>query len=229
MVTLMRRAALFAVCLGWLLPANCFALMTSVIGNEDLPAANYTDWPGLVHAVNDPSRVLQVWVNGNESFSYSGDAAALNRVLKKFSQIQAHKLTVILRPGPGEIVTVAGREKQVDWSIRVIGGIARGMIQHDGLFSVWDVDPTLTIYVTDRLDLDAVDIPPAIPIMQLDDLSRRYFQASRTGNERAKIRAAHALESLEKDAQREGEARRDYKTQLKRIEDYVRRRQHASP
>ena len=50
--------AISAIC-GAISP--CRALLTSEAGNKELSAANYTDWPGLVEAINDKSRVHQVW------------------------------------------------------------------------------------------------------------------------------------------------------------------------
>ena len=151
----MRLSTILSACVCLLIPSTCFAVLTSTVGNKQLSAANYVDWPQLVDAINDPSRVFQVWCNGNEDFSYSGDTATLNRVLKKFARTEAQELTVVLRPGPGHSVTVDGEKKQIDWSIHMIGGIARAMIQHHKLTSVWDMHPTLTIYVTDRLELNA--------------------------------------------------------------------------
>ena len=162
-----------------LLSIQSFALLTSEVGNKDLAAANYTDWPGLVNAINDQSRVQMVWCNGNEHFAYSGETSDLNRVLKNFAATDVPKLKVVLRPASGESVKVDGMQRAVGWRINIVGGIARAAITEWKLDSVWQVAPTLTVYVSDLVDLKELEIPQVdkLEVLQLADLRKHYETA----------------------------------------------------
>jgi hypothetical protein len=195
-------------------------MYTSIRGNAKLSAENYTDWPGLVEAINDQSRVFQIWCNGDERFFYSGDTATLNRVLRKFAKTKVPELHVVLRPGP---TPLNGKPSKIDWHIHVIGSIARASIQHRELASISDVHPTFTIYITDRLDLDAISIPPGVIVLQLEDIRKRYLDAQKHGKPHVRLEATRRLDQLEEDANREGKALQEFKGQIANIEKYVRR------
>ncbi len=213
-------AAAIAILLIACLPAA--ALLTSEKGAKELSPANYTDWPGLAAAINDPARVYQVWVNGNEQFFYRGDTAALNRVLKKFSETQTPRLQVILRPGPGPEVELENGERQpADWSLQIVGGIARASITHRGLDAVWNMDPTLTIYLTEGIALADMVIPDPIAVLQLEDLRRRYLEAQKLEGEEIRREAAQFLQVLTEDAEREGEAAAVFTERVNAIAGHV--------
>lgn len=210
-------------------PLACYALMTGELGNKELSAANYTDWPGLVDAINDKSRVRQVWVNGNESFSYSGDTEALNRVLKKFAATDVPRLNVILRPGPGQSVEIEGKKKQIGWRIQILGGIAKASVTQRKLDTLWHIDPTLTVYVTDMIDLGQLEIPEKVNVLQVRDLRKRYKAGLKSDDERVKKEAANFMKSLEDDAKRDGDADAAdrFKGRVKTIRKFVAKRRDA--
>jgi hypothetical protein len=222
----MRCATILAICVFQTFPTLCLAAYTSIRGNAKLSAKNYTDWPGLVEAINDPSRVAQCWCNGDERFFYSGDTATLNRVLKKFAKTKVPELHVVLRPGPAPY---EGKPSKIDWHIHVIGSIARASIQHRELASISDVHPTFTIFITDRLDLDAISMPPRVIVLQLEDIRKRYLDAQKEGKPHVKREATRRLGELDADANRRGKALREFKEQIANIEKYVERHRKASP
>jgi len=209
-----------ALCVTQALPTVCLGEYTSIRGNAKLSAENYTDWPGLVEAINDTSRVAQCWCNGDERFFYSGDTAALNRVLEKFAKTKVPELHVVLRPGPADY---DGKPSKIDWHIHVIGSIARASIQQRELASISDVHPTFTIYITERLDLDAISIPPGVTVFQLEDIRKRYLDAQKQGKPHVKREATRRLGQLDEDANREGEALQEFEEQIANIRNYLQR------
>ena len=208
-----------------LLSIQSFALLTSEVGNKDLAAANYTDWPGLVNAINDQSRVQMVWCNGNEHFAYSGETSDLNRVLKNFAATDVPKLKVVLRPASGESVKVDGMQRAVGWRINIVGGIARAAITEWKLDSVWQVAPTLTVYVSDLVDLKELEIPQVdkLEVLQLADLRKRYETAKGSEIELVKREATQSLNQLDTEAAKDGdaEAAKLFKRRLKAIEKFL--------
>ncbi|MAG92286.1 MAG: hypothetical protein CMJ48_00830 [Planctomycetaceae bacterium] len=198
-------------------PSACLALAFSVTGNQPQSAANYSRWPGLAKVVNQPSRQLLNWCNGNEHLSYRGDSEALNAMLRDFAVIKASSRRVVLRPGP------LGVESKFDWQLHVLEGIARGMAKHAKTESTSDMDPTLTVYVSDRLDLEAIQFPSELKITDLNDLRTRYEAAQRTGNERTKKDAQRLLQALDTDSIRDEIGRQKYDARLRQIHTLVER------
>jgi len=204
-------------------PAVCLGLAYSQVGNENLAAENYTAWPKLIYAINDPSRVLMFWCNGGEELSYSGDTARLNFVLKKFSLTEAPELDVVLRPGPGQTVEVNGVKKQVDWSISITGGITRAMLQKEKLDALPGFHPTFTVFVTERVDLSKLKIPRGVKLFELEDLRRQYIQAQTDDNERLRAEAGRRLELLDADAQRPENEAEEFQARVAAIREFVER------
>jgi len=156
------RRSLLTVIMVLLLPATCFALAFSVIGNEPQAAENYVTWPGLVDVVNDVSRASLVWVNGDERLRYRGEISDLNRVLKEFGEVEADERHLILLPGPGPGVSVDVNMENsavpADWELHVLGGITRGVAQEFQIESVLEIHPTLRVYISDRIPLDKLEV-----------------------------------------------------------------------
>jgi hypothetical protein len=221
----MRFAAIVTACVALMFPAVCLGLAYSTVGNEKLPAENYAEWPKLIYSINDPSRVLMFWCNGSEELSYSGDTASLNRVLKKFSLTEAPELHVVLRPGPGQTIDDNGVQKPVDWTIHITGGITRAMVQKEKLESLPGFHPTLTVFVTARVDLAKLKIPRGVKLFELEDLRRRYTQAQTDDNERVRAEAGQRLQVLSADAERPGKDAEEFQQRVAAIREFVERQQ----
>ena len=202
--------------------STCFAARMSVFGNRELSPSNYTDWPGIDKAINDKSRVFQVWVNGNESFSYSGNTDALNRVLEKFGKTDVPKLTVFIRPAIGETVQSDEESSEkipVDWKLQVVGGIVRSSITQRELHHVWHMEPTLTIFVSDRLKLDAIKIPAHINVIGLEDERRRLQKAQEILLPEVKLEAMQNLQQFDKE--RAASDEKVFDKRLKAIRNFI--------
>lgn len=210
----------------WIIPFMAFitlltipvpgeALLYTVEGNDPQSAANYKQWPGLVDVVNQTSRRHLLWCNGFESLSYAGDTDALNSMLKQYAKVECPTHTVILRPGP--------LQEKYDWELHFSQGIMQSMIEKQNLQSVRDVDPTLVIYVNDRLKLESVVMPESMQIKQLRDLRSRYLNAQKNGNERTQQEATQSLKKLDEDPVRESLGQTKYDSQLQRIDEFVKR------
>lgn len=201
------------------------ALLTSETGNQPLSAGNYTDWPGLVEAINDKSRIHTVWCNGNEDFAYSGETADLNRVLEKFAATDVPELKIVMRPATGESIKIEGMQRPVSWRINIVGGIARAAITEYKIDSVWLMHPTLTVYVSDLIDLEELEIPRSdkLEVLQLADLRKRYQAAKTSQIEPAKKEAERNLEGLEAEAANDGDAdaAKLYERRAKAIEKFL--------
>ncbi|HCS52828.1 MAG TPA: hypothetical protein DIW81_14755 [Planctomycetaceae bacterium] len=190
-------------------------------GNEPLAQSNYESWPGLIETMSDQSRVHYWWVNGNETFSYSGTTQDLNRILKKFAQTDVPDLQVILLPGPARKVDFLETNATVDWDLHIVGGIVKGYIEHLHLEPAWDHAPTLTIYLSERIELSEIEIPENLKLLQLNDRREKYRQASRTEDAELKKAALYQWAELERSLHREKEAAAEFVEQLHEIDLYI--------
>ena len=127
-----NRWAWYVLCIATLAPLTAnraWGLATEVSGNKKLSPGNYESWPGLAEVVNDPHRVYQRWVNGNEDCYYQGDTKALNAAMQKFSKAKLDIHQVVLLPGPNEAKCLDGDKIACDWRLHILGGIAGAMAQ----------------------------------------------------------------------------------------------------
>lgn len=218
-----------------LVPAMSFAMAMCQRGNKPL-SDNYRAWPGLIDVVNDLSRESWCWVNGDERFSYRGDTAALNRVLKEFAEVEAEELQVVLRPGPGRLRLLKMAHKPLskdasddaaDWELHIVEGLARGRIQHEQLETIYDLDPTLTVYVTERMDLNALQIPDRIKVVQHADLRERYEEAYAFGDYRVRKQVKQVLARFDAETPQKGAAADEFQSRLEPIQRFVRDRRAA--
>lgn len=200
------------------------AAATSEEGNKPLSAANYTDWPNLVDAVNDDSRILQVWVNGNEGFYYSGNTQTANRVLKEFAETQYPGLQLVLFPGPAPVTEVFGKKVNANYRIEIVGGIARAAIQRSNLKRIYTLHPTMTIYLSENIELSKLQVPGNVKLLQLDDLEERYRKALDDEDAQVKMTAQRLLDGLNKEFQRQGAEYKKLEHQLAEIERLIQTR-----
>jgi hypothetical protein len=144
-------------------------------GNSPLLAINYLDWPNALPVINDTHRVYHIWVNGNESFYFQGDTASLNIALKNFAAIEADRLTIILRPGPGKRGTLIGDQSfGFNWHLHLLGGIAKHMSTRELGSNIWDPNPQLYVYIGEAIKLDEIEIPDGVDLLEIADLQSRY-------------------------------------------------------
>ncbi|WP_339731536.1 HEAT repeat domain-containing protein [uncultured Gimesia sp.] len=157
------------------IPSFAWALGIEDFGNKPLHAENFRDWPGIMPVVNHQSRVYHRWINGNEHCFYRGDAEALNDALQKFAATEEKVHEVVLRPGPATVSSFnASQTMDYNWSLHLVGGIARAMSQKDQGAQIWSKYPILTVYVAGTIELDKIKIPKDVTLLQLADLEQRY-------------------------------------------------------
>lgn len=218
-----------------LLPTICFAHAICFRGNQPKSALNYPSWPGLIDVVNDVSRESWCWENGDEHLCYRGDATALNRVLKEFAEVEADEVRVLLLPGPGQLhlLHTTNQEQSknpssdyADWELHIVQGLVRGGIERYHLEAIFDMDPTLTVYVTERIDLNALRIPERIKVVQHADLRKRYEDTYASGDKR-RGRGKRELDELDAKTPKEGTAADEFQSRLTEIQEFVRRRTAA--
>lgn len=173
----MRYLSVFAAIVAMFVPMLCaqkgFALGTEEKGNKPLNELNYTDWKGIMPIVNDKSRVYQVWVNGNEYLCYNGETKQLNAALATFAKVDVKNHVVVMRPGPPERHSFHDKTPiPFNWEIHLIGGIAKSRATDDIEDLEWQRDPVLTIYVTEEIDLDSLEIPDGLTLRSAPALSQ---------------------------------------------------------
>jgi hypothetical protein len=166
------RRAYFALVIVAAMTAH--GLGTEEFGNAPLGEANYTDWPGIMPAINHPSRVYSSWVNGNEYFCYRGDTTQLNGMLLAFAESESPTREVFILPGPGTRSTFDQEALTYDWMLHILGGISR----HVGSdLPAMDPFPTLTIYPQENIRLEDIEIPAGVSVLDIHDLRKRYLDA----------------------------------------------------
>lgn len=144
-------------------------------GNEELPEANYRDWPNAIHIVNSENRIYHRWVNGSSSFYFQGNTAELNDALLKFSAIKANRLTLVIHPGPGQAHSLKrDREFTFGWHLHLLGGISKHMSTLHLGSGIWDPSPFLHIYVGNDITLEDLQIPKGVEVLEIADLQIRY-------------------------------------------------------
>lgn len=160
------------------LPASVWALGMEDIGNKPLNAANFQEWPGIMPVVNDEHRVYHFWVNGSEACFYQGDTAAVNAALKHFAATKEKVHEVVLLPGPAEISSFQkDKTFKYNWKLQMVGGIAKHMASKDQGAQIWNEHPMLTIYVGNEIQLDRLQIPEGVVVLEQADLEKRYARA----------------------------------------------------
>lgn len=211
-----------------LICSSIYAAATSEEGNSPLSPANYTDWPNLVDAINDKSRVFQTWVNGAENFYYNGNTQAANRVLKEFAETQYPDLQVVLLPGPAPLSEVLGKKVTFDYRIEIMGGIAHAAIERGNLKRIYFLQPTMTIHISEEVELEKLKLPANVRVLQLRDLEERYRSGLDDPAKEVQRTAKYMLDHLNKEFLRQGKEYQQLEKQLANIEQYVASRKSKS-
>ncbi len=165
-------------------------------GNEPVAEQeDYRAWPGIMDLLNDKGRVYANWVNGNEYFHYRGGTDQLNDFLARFAAMESPVHEVIFKPGPGLSKSFGGKTVRTDWRLHLVGGIAAYMTKTEGTAAVWDVNPTLTVYMDDDegIQPDKVILPEKVTVLQLSDLRKKFREAIRGGNPKLRAHGASFL------------------------------------
>ncbi len=117
-------------------PGRALGLATEHFGNAPVPAGFVDLGPEALALANLKTRVYWHEVNGNPTFFYEGDAAALNEALKKFAALPGGTREVVLLPGHGEGHSLTGEKKfDYDWWVNTPAGLHR------------EGAPRLTVYI----------------------------------------------------------------------------------
>ncbi len=166
-------------------------------GNE--PMAMQDDWSeGTLPVVNDPHRVYRFWVNGNESFFFSGDTAALNAALERFAAMKSPGKHVRILPTEGIATSFDGKKKAAyEWEVHVPSGIYLGQAKREKGTNVFALHPSLTICAgSAKVDLRALRIPAGLPVSGTDDEVRKALDGLRSGDGTVRGQAAFRLGEL---------------------------------
>jgi hypothetical protein len=179
---MLRLITVTALLLLFLSPAWSMGLES--VGNEPLRHWDYRDWPNAMPVINDTHRVYRNWVNGNEHFYFTGDTKALNAAIKNFVAIKVDRLTVVLRPGPGEVSTFNQKQSfGFNWNLHLLGGISRGvMAKKDFNHHIWDPTPYLHVYVGQAIQLNELELPQGVEVLEIADLQARYAKCLDSGD-----------------------------------------------
>lgn len=151
--------------LGHSVADRAWALATETIGNEPLNELNFPEWKGIMPVVNDKARVYSIWVNGNEHMFYKGTTKELNAALAHFAKIEMKEHLVVLRPGPGVRRSFDKKEFPYNWELHVIGGLAKRRATREKQDLYWFEDPVLTIQIDGNIDLENLEIPKSITVL----------------------------------------------------------------
>ena len=120
-------------------------LATEQFGNAPITTIFPTFAADLLHVLNDTTRVYWCEVNGDASFYYKGDTAALNNLLKRFAAGGKGR-EVVLHAGPLKL-TDFGATKPVEahWYVHVPGG--RSLLVYADGELVTDKGPAIHIHI----------------------------------------------------------------------------------
>lgn len=170
----------------WLMAPSAWALRITVEGNQPQSPENYQDWPGIIEVVNHPSRIRLVWVNGNESTYFRGDARALTESLLRFALVKVDKIEVVVRPRSAPQRELAGVD--CNWQLDLVGGIARD--------AAGEVPPRITVYVDDNLRVADLNIPKRLQVIGLAAARRTYLAGLGSSDPYIRRQSASGLADL---------------------------------
>jgi hypothetical protein len=138
-----------------------FGMGEETKGNQPFLASNYKEWEGIMPVINHPSRVYHTWVNGNESFWFSGDVESLNEFLAKYASISAKNLEVHMKPTSCQVTDWDGNPIAANWRLHVATGIYLAHLQSEGE----PTRPTLTVYCDGKkIAHDAIRVPASVKV-----------------------------------------------------------------
>jgi|JI9StandDraft_1071089.scaffolds.fasta_scaffold14660_3 hypothetical protein len=193
----MNRLALPFLLMLLFVPSLCYAMGTEEKGNRPLSELNYSDWKGIMPIVNAKSRVYQVWINGNEYLCYKGKTKELNEALASFAKVEVENHVVVLRPGAADRRAFDKTLVPLNWEIHLLGGLAKSKAT-DGIENLdWQRDPVLTIYVTDEIDLDVIEIPKGVTLRSAPALHPDAKTNDETHSQIAKFIEHHQRDAKE--------------------------------
>ena len=174
------RAVLLAVFAARFLAGTALGEGSEGKGAEPIQGVNLA--PKIKAVADLKSRVYWREVNGDFFSVHKGEAAAANEAIRLFEE--AGGRDVVLWPAPGKEQTFSGDPVPCDFTLHVPGGLAVVMLKSaktaDGK-PVFELDPTLTIFVSERLKLDALKIPGSLKIVELSDIRERYAAGLKAG------------------------------------------------
>jgi hypothetical protein len=176
---------------------NALALATERIGNKPVTGPEYEEWPYLLSVLNDTHRVYRVWCNGQETFSFQGDAEALNEALQRFALVRMPTHEVVLLPGPAFTQGLDGQSTfAADWSVSFGCGLL-GILAHGKAAVFCNKDPVITVRIGGgNIDLAKVRIPRGFTVLEMAGLEKKYIQAMR-GNDIVRSLGAEFLAHLD--------------------------------
>ena len=172
-----------------------YSLGEEQFGNA--PVEKNDDWAeGVVTVTNDLHRVYRRWVNGNEEFFFKGDANAINAALARFAQIKARVREVVLLPFLGSTRSFGDKPVAHDWRLYVPSGLCLSAARSTPS-PMQPVEATLTVHVSDAVQLGHLDFPAGVYLVGPDELASRYRMAAAGLVKPLRRLAASALEQLE--------------------------------
>ena len=159
-----------------------FALVTFSFSPPDEPTRAAPWWPdGLVDVVNSDGRVLCATTMGfgwaSDEFLYRGGAAAFNRFLRAYSEVDRAKLLLVVHAGesPYSLVYADKLDGPYDWALR----ISQPMTRHKGdgpLERARDFRLSLHVWPSARLPLRDIVVPLSIDVESGREIER-FVQA----------------------------------------------------
>lgn len=148
--------------LGLLFPPEVIGLFMEDKGNTPAPDANYSEWKGITPLINQTNRVYHTWVNGNESFWFRGNQAAVNEALKRFSTVGAKQHRLYFQRGPYDTKDRQGNKIPANWRVQVLTGICLGMVTSEGK----GPSPVMIVFIDGgSIALENTSIPSGVVIV----------------------------------------------------------------
>lgn len=150
---------------------SCFAICPLVFAI----VANWIASPSFGFAIealqekHTPGEWVYYRDSDSRTFCYDGDVHELNAYLQKD---ESKSCKVILRPGPSKITTL-DRNTPVPctWSME------QNHLSIMGYKEVFDLGPTITIYIDETIALNQLNIPSCIQLISNQELKERYRTA----------------------------------------------------
>lgn len=175
-----------------------FALGEFTCGNRPLNAANYTKWAGIINVINNSHRVYHSWVNGNEDSWFSGTTDDINSAMDEYWRSELESYQIILLPNPGPIATCDSVKVKCNWRLHVMGGITAAYFKREKDSSnVYDLNPTLYVYVDDASQLKSLRFPSGALLLSPADIRERCLKGVKEGSNTTRGYAASLLASID--------------------------------
>ena len=141
--------------------------------------------PHVIAVSERSDRLYWRTVNDDLVIAYGGGSKVVNAALEQFPEAEGKGRDVVIRPGLGQETTFEGGIIKCDMTFHApsrLGLSMLGKAKTGRGESIFESEPTLTVYISEAVPLKALHVPASLRVLELDDLRERFVVGLSVGN-----------------------------------------------